>query len=97
LLISEVRKKFPNVELTIDANCDYDLKSFLNIVPYIDTSNICMVEQPFAHDNFGANIELKKVMKTPLCLDESIRSIQDVENYRTNNGCDIVNIKIGRV
>jgi O-succinylbenzoate synthase len=60
----------------------------------IDASNIRMVEQPFAHDNFGANLELKKVMKSPLCLDESIKSLQDVENYRLNNGCDIVNIKI---
>jgi L-alanine-DL-glutamate epimerase-like enolase superfamily enzyme len=39
-----------------------------------------MIEQPFKFDDYIANIEIKKIMKTKLCLDESICRIDQLEN-----------------
>lgn len=96
-LIKLVRKKFPHIKISLDANQDYDLESFKKIVAIIDESAIEMVEQPFQYDDFIANIEIKKIMKTKLCLDESICRIDQLENMISYQWIDILNIKIWRV
>ncbi len=97
MLMQTVRKHFPNIKISLDANQDYDLESFKKILPTIEENNIEMVEQPFKYDNYIANIELKKIMKTPLCLDESICRIDQLENMIMYKWIDILNIKIWRV
>jgi len=96
-LIKLVREKFPNIQISLDANQDYDLESFKKIVPIIDSHNIMQVEQPFKYDDFYSNIEIKKVMNTNLCIDESITSLVNLKYYIDNNAIDVLNIKIWRV
>lgn len=96
-LINLVRKKFPNIKISLDANQDYDLESFKKILPVIELATIEMIEQPFKYDDYIANIEIKKIMKTKLCLDESICRIDQLKSMIKYKWIDILNIKIWRV
>jgi O-succinylbenzoate synthase len=56
-----------------------------------------MIEQPLAHDDYLDHARLQSEMTTPICLDESIRSIRDVALALEIGACRIINIKPGRV
>jgi o-succinylbenzoate synthase len=56
-----------------------------------------MIEQPLAHDDIIDHAKLQASMKTPICLDECIRSVRQAEQAIELNACRIVNIKLGRV
>lgn len=96
-ILKIVRKNFPNIKISLDANQDYDLESFKKILPVIEENNIEMIEQPFRYDDYIGNIEIKKIMRTKLCLDESICRIDQLESMIKYKGIDILNIKIWRV
>ena len=56
-----------------------------------------MIEQPLADYDFLDHAELQKKIETPICLDESIHSLEDARVAITLGSCQIVNIKPGRV
>lgn len=56
-----------------------------------------MIEQPLAWDDVVRHAELQKAMKTPICLDESITSLEQAENMINLRSGRIINIKPGRV
>src|SRR5699024_10856191 len=55
------------------------------------------IEQPFPQDHFLEHAELQKTLETPICLDESIHSIDDTKLAIQLGSCKIINIKAGRV
>ena len=56
-----------------------------------------MIEQPLWHDDFYYHSMLQKRLKTPICLDESIRNRRDALAAIEMESCRIINIKLGRV
>jgi O-succinylbenzoate synthase len=56
-----------------------------------------MIEQPLAHDDIVDHATLQKSIRTPLCLDESIHSVDDARKAIAIGAARIVNIKAGRV
>lgn len=54
-----------------------------------------MIEQPLADYDFLDHAELQKKIETPICLDESIHSLEDARVAITLGSCQIVNIKRG--
>lgn len=82
--------------LMADANNAYSLAD-ADRLAQLDALNLMMIEQPLAHDDLLRHAELQKRLKTPICLDESITSLdraQDMVNLRAGR---IINIKPGRV
>src|SRR5699024_12675838 len=59
--------------------------------------NLMMIEQPLAHDDIVDHATLQANMNTPICLDESIHSLEDTRKAIELGSCKIINIKIGRV
>src|SRR5699024_808831 len=59
--------------------------------------NLTMIEQPLAHDDIVDHAKLQAELKTPICLDESIHSLEDARKAVELGSCKIINIKIGRV
>ena len=59
--------------------------------------DLLMIEQPLWHDDFYFHSMLQKRMKTPICLDESIRNRRDALAAIEMESCKIINIKLGRV
>jgi O-succinylbenzoate synthase len=91
-----VRKTYPNLQLQVDANSAYTLETAKVLQP-LDDLNLLLIEQPLADDDLWDHSRLQKSFKTPLCLDESIRSTRHARQAIEMEACRIVNIKPGRV
>ena len=94
--IEKIRQKFPDFPLLADANSAYSLKD-IEIFKRLDELNLMMIEQPLAWDDIIDHAELQKQIKTPICLDESIFSVEDARKAIKIGACQIINIKPGRV
>ncbi|RSK36507.1 o-succinylbenzoate synthase [Bhargavaea beijingensis] len=95
-MLSEVRKKYPNIAMMADGNSAYTLDD-VELLKELDALNLTMIEQPLAHDDIIDHATLQAQIKTPVCLDESIHSLEDAKKAIKLGSCKIINIKIGRV
>lgn len=82
--------------LMADANNAYTLAD-ADRLAQLDPLNLMMIEQPLAHDDLVRHAELQRRLKTPLCLDESITSLDRAQDMLTLRSGRIINIKPGRV
>lgn len=95
-IIKAIRKKFGDIPLMADANSSYTLAD-IDVFKKLDNYNLLMIEQPLADDDIVDHSILQKHIKTPICLDESILSVDDVRRAIYVGACKIINIKPGRV
>ena len=56
-----------------------------------------MIEQPLFHTDLMEHSELQRQWETPICLDESVKSVRDMEWAIRLKSCRYINIKPGRV
>ena len=91
-----VRKRWPEILLSCDANSFYRLADIEHLTNF-DAFNLLMIEQPLWHDDFYYHSMLQKRLKTSICLDESIRNRRDALAAIEMDSCRILNIKLGRV
>ncbi len=82
--------------LMADANNAYSLDDADHLAR-LDEFGLMMIEQPLAWDDLVRHAELQRRIKTPLCLDESITSVDRARDMVTLGAGQIVNIKPGRV
>jgi O-succinylbenzoate synthase len=94
--LAAVREAFPDIVLTVDANAAYTLAD-ADGLRSLDAFGLDYVEQPLHHEDLVAHAELAKTLKTPICLDESIRSEADAKAALQLGACKVLNVKIGRV
>ncbi|WJE52271.1 o-succinylbenzoate synthase [Bacillus cereus] len=95
-LLKEIRIAFPKIPLMADANSAYTLADTEKLKK-LDEFQLMMIEQPLADNDFLDHAKLQKQIETPICLDESIHSLEDARVAITLGSCRIVNIKPGRV
>jgi len=95
-ILREIRKHFPNLPLMADANSAYTLHDIKHIQSF-DQYQLMMIEQPLGADDLVDHAKLQNVIQTPICLDESIHSLHDVQSAIQLNSCKIINVKAGRV
>ena len=95
-LLRTIRRVFPKVPLMADANSSYTLQD-IELLKQLDEFDLMMIEQPLAHDDILDHAMLQKQMKTPICLDESITSLEDTRRAIKLGSCGVVNIKLARV
>lgn len=95
-VIREVRRVFPDVPLMADANSAYTLAD-VERLKALDEFGLMMIEQPLAADDLVDHAQLQPLLKTPICLDESIRSFDDARKALHLGSCRIINMKIGRI
>ncbi|MGB4965794.1 MAG: o-succinylbenzoate synthase [Microgenomates group bacterium] len=95
-VVKQIRAKFGDIDLMVDANSSYTLND-IDTLKQLDEFNLTMMEQPLADDDIIDHAVLQKQLKTPICLDESIHSVEDVRRALSIGACKIINIKPGRV
>jgi o-succinylbenzoate synthase len=95
-IVKQVRKRFPDIGLMADANSAYTLADG-PLFKALDEFNLMMVEQPLAYDDISDHAKLQKQIKTPICLDESVRTPEDAGHAIDLGACRIINLKLGRV
>ncbi|MFC4735232.1 o-succinylbenzoate synthase [Bacillus daqingensis] len=95
-LLKLIREQFPDISLMADANCAYALADIDHLRRF-DDFQLMMIEQPLAEDDIIDHARLQRELHTPICLDESLHSDEDVRKALELDSCRIVNMKIGRV
>lgn len=95
-VIRHVREKFPDLKILADANSAYTLDD-IDLLKKLDPFKLMMIEQPLAHDDIIDHAKLQTAIETPVCLDESIHSLDDARQAIELGSCQIINVKIGRV
>jgi O-succinylbenzoate synthase len=95
-VVEEVRRRHPNILLSVDANSAYTIgeKEHLKM---LDSFNLLMIEQPLDHDDLLDHSRLQRELTTPICLDESITGLRQTRRALDMESCRMINIKVGRV
>jgi O-succinylbenzoate synthase len=91
-----LRKAFPNMRLQVDANSAYTLDTARSLLP-LDELNLLLIEQPLSEDDMWDHSKLQLLLKTAICLDESILSARHATQALEMKACRVINIKAGRV
>jgi o-succinylbenzoate synthase len=86
----------PGAPLMADANNAYTLGDVEHLAR-LDEYELVMIEQPLAWDDVVRHAELQRRLRTPICLDESITSVEKAEDMIRLGAGRIVNVKPGRV
>ena len=94
--VAAVRREFPDIRLSVDANSAYELKD-TNHLKELDQFNLLMMEQPLQWDDIYSHAKLQSQIRTAICLDECINNAAHAEAAIEMGACRIINIKLGRV
>ena len=94
--VEAARRALPEAHLMADANNAYTLDD-LPVLKALDGLGLMMIEQPLAWDDLVRHAVLQRELQTPVCLDESITSLERAEDMVALGSGRIVNIKPGRV
>lgn len=94
--IKKVRHEFGPIMLMADANSAYTLED-IETFKALDEYKLLMIEQPLASDDVVDHRHLQRAIQTPICLDESIDSVEDARKAIELGSCKTINIKLARV
>jgi o-succinylbenzoate synthase len=95
--VRAVRERFgDDLLLQVDANTAYTLAD-AQLLARLDPFDLLLIEQPLDEEDVLGHAELAKLIRTPVCLDESITSAASAAAAIKLGACRVVNIKPGRV
>jgi o-succinylbenzoate synthase len=95
--VRAVRERFgDDVLLQVDANTAYTLADAQHLAR-LDEFDLLLIEQPLDEEDVLGHVDLAEVIRTPVCLDESITSARDAAAAIRLGACRIVTLKPGRV
>jgi O-succinylbenzoate synthase len=96
--VRAVREAFPELDLHVDANAAYnESPEHLVALRRLNEFGLKMIEQPFAAADLLAHARLQAQLSTPICLDESIESVADIDTAIALDAARIINIKVSRM
>ena len=61
--------------LQVDGNAAYTLAD-AGVLRRLDAFDLLLIEQPLAEDDIRQHAELARLIRTPICLDESVVSVR---------------------
>ncbi|MEU0095179.1 o-succinylbenzoate synthase [Kribbella sp. NPDC006257] len=94
--VAAVRERFGDVLLQVDANTAYAVSDARHLAR-LDPFELLLIEQPLDEEDILGHAELARLIKTPVCLDESITSARSAAAAISLGACSIINVKPGRV
>ncbi|MEZ6155642.1 MAG: o-succinylbenzoate synthase [Candidatus Scalinduaceae bacterium] len=95
-IVSRVRQQFPDISLSVDANSAYTLAD-IDLLKRFDDFNLIMMEQPLSYDDIVDHAQLQRELRTAICLDEPITSVDKARKAIEMKSGRIINLKLGRV
>jgi O-succinylbenzoate synthase len=94
--VAMIRGRFGAIPLMVDANAAYTLADADHLAA-LDAFDLMMIEQPLDYDDIADHAALQRRLRTPICLDESIKTVHAGRDAIDAGACRIINIKPGRV
>jgi L-Ala-D/L-Glu epimerase / N-acetyl-D-glutamate racemase len=85
-----------NVDLRVDANEAWPAAAAADRIAALEPFTISSVEQPVAHAEVDQLATIRKKVKTPVMLDESLCGMPDAERAAQNGLCDLFNLRLSK-
>jgi len=86
----------PEMGLQVDANTAYT-RADIEHLRQLDQYDLLLIEQPLPEDDLLGHAALAAAIDTPVCLDESVTSLQVADDVIALGAAEVINIKAGRV
>ncbi|MFO0821759.1 MAG: enolase C-terminal domain-like protein [Gemmataceae bacterium] len=84
------------IDLRLDANEGWTAAEVVERIRELEPFNISSVEQPVKHEEVACLAEVRKQVKTPIMLDESLCGEVDAERAVKDGLCDLFNIRLSK-
>lgn len=94
--VRAIRAAHPDVDLQVDANAAYTLADAA-LLARLDEFGLLLIEQPLAEHDLRQHAHLARIMRTPMCLDESVVSAAVAADAIQLGAAAVINIKPSRV
>lgn len=85
------------IPLTVDANGAYRWPEDEAALRALDGFGLLYIEQPLAPDALVGHARMARALRTPICLDETLRSVEIAREVVATEGPRIWNVKVHRV
>ena len=86
-----------DLPLTVDANGAYEWPRDEAALRALDDAGLLYIEQPLHPDELVGHARLGETLRTPICLDETLRDARAARQIMALNGPKVWNIKVHRV
>jgi len=90
------RRVGKKVELRVDANEAWPAAQAAERIAALEPAGIASVEQPVRHAEVDRLAEIRKQVKAPVMLDESLCGMADAERAAANGLCDLFNLRLSK-
>src|SRR5439155_26481028 len=97
--VRAARDAMANVDLplTVDANGAYAWPEHERELRDLDAAGLLYIEQPLAPDELVGHARLARALRTPICLDETLRDATSARQIVALEGPMVWNIKVHRI
>jgi muconate cycloisomerase len=85
-----------DVDIRVDANEAWPAAIAADKIRELEPYGIAAVEQPVPHGEIDRLAEIRKQVKTPIMLDESLCGMADAERAIANGLCDLFNLRLSK-
>ena len=86
-----------DLPLTVDANGAYEWPEHERDLRALDAAGLLYIEQPLAPEELVGHARLGQTLRTPICLDETLKSASHARQIAELEGPRVWNIKVHRV
>jgi O-succinylbenzoate synthase len=83
--------------LTVDANGGYEWPEHEAVLRSLDGAELLYFEQPLPPDDLVGHVRLSQTLRTPVCVDETLRDARAGRQLLELNGPKVWNLKVHRV
>ena len=83
--------------LTVDANGGYEWPEHESNLRALDDAGLLYIEQPLAPEELVGHAQLSKTLRTPVCVDETLRDASAARQIVELGGPPVWNIKVHRL
>lgn len=94
--VQAVRQAFPKLQLLVDANSAFTTAD-LPFLQQLDQLDLALIEEPLPATDLVGKQWLQQRLHTPICLDESVATLADLETANALGAGQVLNLKLARV
>jgi L-alanine-DL-glutamate epimerase-like enolase superfamily enzyme len=86
----------PDIKLGVDANGGWPHDVVIDVLDRLAALNIAFAEQPFAPEDIVLLPEVRRLIRVPVILDESIYTVADAMLLLRSGGADVFSVYVGK-
>ncbi|HEU4680322.1 MAG TPA: enolase C-terminal domain-like protein, partial [Gemmatimonadales bacterium] len=86
-----------DIPLTVDANGGYEWPEHESNLRALDDAGLLYIEQPLPPDEMVGHAKLANKLRTPICMDETLRDGRAARQIMDLDGARVWNIKVHRM